>query len=139
MHDSNTQRTSTPWVTLLIQVSMAIKGECLMLIHGEKQRPGPFSLAKSAWISEDNVCSMHMYLNYLSVLDQVSMIKDKDYTWSILLSQVSMDIGEECTILLSQISMAIGGKCLPFSLAKSTWLSEENFSLVPPFGEATTP
>jgi hypothetical protein len=56
---------------------------------------------------------MHMYLESLSVLDQVNMIKDKDYVWAILISQVSMAIGEECTILLSQVNMAIGGCHFP--------------------------
>jgi hypothetical protein len=50
-----------------------------------------------------------------------------------------MAIEEECAILLSQVSMAIGGECLPFSLAKSTWPSEENVSPVLPSGEASVP
>jgi hypothetical protein len=112
------------WFIILSQFIMAIEGELSMLIHEEHKHPGPLYLAKLAWPSEEILCLMHMYLEYLSVLDQVSMVKDKDYTSAILLSQVSMNIIDECTILLSQANMAIGGECMPFSLSKSAWPPE---------------
>jgi hypothetical protein len=61
----------------------------------------PFSLAKSAWPSKENV-SLVLPFGEASTPRvfvgpcQVSMIKDKDYAWFILLSQVSMAIGGEC-------------------------------------------
>jgi hypothetical protein len=63
--DANTQRKSTPWVTLLRQVNMAIRGEYSMLIHGEHQRLGPFTTIQ---ISMDNPVS-----EGIIILSQISM------------------------------------------------------------------
>jgi preprotein translocase subunit SecE len=127
-----------PRATLLSQVTWpSEESVCPMLIHGEHQCPGPFSLAKSHGHRRRMfvrcICTSSLHRSLSS-----HMIKDKDYAWAILLSQVTWP----------------SEKNVPFSLAKShghlrrmsatllsqvTWPSEESVSPILPSGEASTP
>jgi hypothetical protein len=90
--------------------------------------PGPFSLAKSHGQSEENVCPMLPKTSTLPLSEgdilhhaklvsgaprvfitpcQVSMTKEKDYAWAILLSQVSMAILGECLPDATHLSIAL--------------------------------
>jgi hypothetical protein len=66
-----------------------------MQLHGEHQRPGPFSLAKSHGhmrrIYARCICTSSLCQSLSS-----HMIKDKYYAWAILLSQVNMATLGEC-------------------------------------------